>query len=362
MSRSGFMVYGAYGYTGELITRQAIARGHRPLIAGRRREPLEKLARELALPSVCVSLEDRPALVAALERVEVVCHAAGPFAHTSLPMIDACLEARASYVDITGEIAALEAAFGRHEDAERAGVALLPAAGFDVVPSDCLARHVADGVPGAIELELAFAMLGRPSVGTAKASFEGMLRGNLVRRNGVLTPLAWGEGVREVRFSDRRRAALPIPWGDLVTAYRTTRIPNITTLMAVPEAAARLLSLASPVTRGLMPKLMDGLGSGAARELVLSAIDRYLKNPDAEARRSGRAYFWARAAAPDGRAREAWLETVDGYALTAESAVLAVERVMKERPRGAITPAGAFGADFVLEIRGSVRRDSLPPA
>jgi short subunit dehydrogenase-like uncharacterized protein len=362
MTRTPFMIYGAYGYTGELITRQAMTRGHRPLIAGRQRHKLEQLARELDLPSVCVSLEDPQALRAALSRVDVVCHAAGPFVHTSAPMVEACLAAQTSYVDITGEIAVFRSIFARHSEAERQGVALLPGAGFDVVPTDCLARFVADAVPGATDLTLAFAMRSRPSAGTAKASFEGALQGNFVRRGGELTQIAWGEGVQTVRFSDRSRTTLPIPWGDLETAYRTTRIPNITTLMAVPDSAAQVLSLARPVTQRLLPRLLAGLGATGMRELVLSAIDRYVKNPDLEARRAGRAYLWARASAGTSQSREAWLDTVDGYAFTAESAVLALERVASQRPVGALTPAQAFGADFVLEIGGSVRHERLPPA
>lgn len=360
MNRSGFMIYGAYGYTGELIARQAVARGHRPLLAGRRQAELDKLARELDLPSVCVSLDDSTRLREALARVDVVCHAAGPFIRTSAPMVAACLDARTSYVDITGEITVFRSVFARHAEAEQRGIALLPGAGFDVVPSDCLARFVADAVPGATELELAFASLGRPSAGTAKASFEGMLRGNFVRRDGRLTEIPWGEGVQKVRFSDRTRTVLPIPWGDLETAYRTTRIPNITTSMAVPESAARVLSLARPVTRSLMPHVVAGLSSARVRDAILGAIDRIVQNPDAVARSGGRAYLWARAATGNGLAREAWLETVDGYALTAESAVLALEKIVEQRPVGALTPALAFGADFVLEIAGSVRHERLP--
>jgi short subunit dehydrogenase-like uncharacterized protein len=360
MSRSGFMIYGAYGYTGELIARQAVARGHRPLLAGRRRSELDRLGRELGLDTVCVALDDGDALARALEQVDVVCHAAGPFVHTSAPMVAACIAAHTSYIDITGEISVFRQVFARHADAERAQIALLPGAGFDVVPSDCLARFVADAVPEADQLVIAFASLGRPSAGTAKASFEGVLRGNFVRRGGVLEEIAWGEGVTEVRFSDRPRTVLPIPWGDLETAYRTTGIPNITTLMAVPEGAGRLLALARPVTSAVFPKLMAGLGASGVREVLLSAIERYVKNPDARARQAGRAYLWARASAPNGQGREAWLETVDGYALTAESAVLALEKIQKQRPIGALTPARAFGADFVLEIHGSVRHERLP--
>jgi short subunit dehydrogenase-like uncharacterized protein len=359
MSRSGFMIYGAYGYTGELIARQSIARGHRPVLAGRRKLELEKLARELDLPSVCVSLDDSSALAEAVAGVEIVCHAAGPFAHTSAPMLDACLAAQTSYLDITGEISVFRDVFARHAEAERARVALMPGVGFDVVPSDCLARFVADAVPGATELQIAFASLGRLSVGTAKSSFEGLLSGNFVRRKGELTPITWGEGVRKVQFSDRERTVMPIPWGDLESAYRTTGIGDITTSMAVPDSAARLLSLARPVTQSLMPKLMAGLAATGARELVLSAIERYVKSPDTHARQAGRAYLWARAS-NGGLSREAWLDTVDGYAFTAESAVLALEKVLELRPVGALTPAATFGADFVLGVRGSVRHERLP--
>jgi short subunit dehydrogenase-like uncharacterized protein len=163
-----------------------------------------------------------------------------------------------------------------------------------------------------------------------------------------------------VQFSDRRRTVLPIPWGDLETAYRTTAIPNITTYMAVPATAARLLGRALPVTSRLLPKLSAVLGRPAIRETLLSMIEKNVTNPGAEERANGRAYLWARATAADGRSREAWLETSDGYAFTAESAVLVMERLAASRLSGALTPAAAFGADFVLEIGGSKRHEQLP--
>ena len=58
------------------------------------------------------------------------------------------------YLDITGEALVFEALSKRHADAKEAGVMLLPGAGFDVVPSDCLAAHVAAQVEGATHLTL----------------------------------------------------------------------------------------------------------------------------------------------------------------------------------------------------------------
>src|SRR5262249_31494151 len=44
-----YLIYGANGYTGSLIARAAVARGHRPVLAGRNAEALAALARELSL-------------------------------------------------------------------------------------------------------------------------------------------------------------------------------------------------------------------------------------------------------------------------------------------------------------------------
>jgi short subunit dehydrogenase-like uncharacterized protein len=357
--RSGFMIYGAYGYTGELIARQAVRRGHRPLLAGRQAPKLAALARELGgLPWLSVALEDQAGLVAALEQVSAVCHAAGPFVHTSAPVVDACLLARTHYLDITGEIPVFEAIFRRDGAARECGIALIPGVGFDVVPSDCLARFVAEQVPGASELQLAFAVDGGLSGGTAQASFEGLLRGNFLRRDGKLVEIPLGHGVYEVQFSDRARSVVPIPWGDLVTAFHTTGIPNITTSMALPAALVRALPLAAPA----LPGLLRLLGNAWLRPRILSSLAAHVVGPGERARSEGRARLWARASNREGQAREAWLDTVDGYAFTAESAVLALEALARAPRVGALTPASAFGADFVLQVAGSVRREQLGAA
>jgi short subunit dehydrogenase-like uncharacterized protein len=357
--RSGFMIYGAYGYTGELIARQAVRRGHRPLLAGRQGPKLAALGRELGgLPWVTVALEDQAGLVAALARVSAVCHAAGPFVHTSEPLLDACLLAGTHYLDITGEIPVFEAVFRRSGAARERGIALIPGVGFDVVPSDCLARFVAEQLPGASELEIAFAVEGSLSRGTAQSSFEGLLRGNFVRKDGKLVEVPLGHGLHEVRFSDRARSVLPIPWGDLVTAFHTTAIPNITTSMALPAALARALPLARPA----LPGLVRLLGKAWLRRWILSSIATHVAGPDDRARSEGRTRLWARASNREGQVREAWLDTVDGYAFTAESAVLALEALALAPRRGALTPASAFGADFVLQVSGTERREQPLPA
>jgi short subunit dehydrogenase-like uncharacterized protein len=347
-------IYGAYGYTGRLIAAEAVARGERPVLAGRDPARLASLAEELELEWRAFGLEDAPALAREVEPLDLVLHAAGPFVRTSASMVRACLAARTHYLDITGEIPVLGATYLRDAEARRAGVALLPAVGFDVVPSDCLALHVARRVGDPVELEIAIVPSGRASAGTTRtvlASLAGRKTLGLVRRNGRLIEHRIGE-TRRVRFSDgrEREALIGIPWGDLASAYRTTGARDITVLMA-SRPMARIAAFA--------PILGRLLAARAVRRLAEAAVDRFVEGPDERARREGRSLLWARAKNADGNESEAWMETAEGYRFTALSALTCVERTLAERPSGALTPARAFGADLALAIDGTRLYDSL---
>ncbi|MGH7272251.1 MAG: saccharopine dehydrogenase family protein, partial [Polyangiaceae bacterium] len=251
------MIYGAYGYSGELVAEEAVRRGHRPVLAGRSEAKLAPLAARLGLKSVTVDLDDAPGLARAVDGFDAVFHAAGPFSQTSDPMVRACLDVGASYADITGEIPVFRNTLTYDAAARERGIVLMSGVGFDVVPTDCLAAYVAGKLPGATQLSIAVAGLMQPSAGTAKSMFEGMLAGGFVRRDGEMVSVPFGKGGRDVRFWDRERKVLPMPWGDLETAYWSTRIPNITTYMAMPRNAAvaarvtwRLGAVTTPILRG----------------------------------------------------------------------------------------------------------------
>jgi len=347
------MLYGASGYTGRLIAEEALRRGHRPVLAGRSREKLTPLAEQLGLEVAVVGLEDVRGLVATLEGLPLVLHAAGPFVRTSEPMVQACLAAGAHYLDITGEIPVFENTFHHDAEARARGITLMSGVGFDVVPTDCLARYVAERVPGAHELDLAIAATGQASAGTARSALEQLPSGGRVRRGGALQPWPMGKGLRRVRFSDAERTVAPIPWGDLVTAWHTTGIPNITTYMALPRGAAQALRLTYPLLKRM-------LAVDAVRHTAERLIESRVQGPDAVARSQNRSHLWAEARAADGRRAQAWLDLPEGYAFTAVAAVRAVEEVLAQKPLGAQTPARAFGADFVLSIPGCQRQEVLP--
>lgn len=340
-----WLLYGAYGYTGRLIADEAVARGERPVLAGRREGPLREVAERLDLPWRAFGLDDPEPLDRGLEGIDAVLLAAGPFASTSRPVVDACLRNRVHYLDVTGEIAVFESIFTRDAEARERGVVLLPGAGFDVVPTDCLAAALAEALPGASRLDLAFASLGGgPSPGTAKTMVEGLGHGGAVRQSGRIrrVPLAWKRA--EIPFADRPRTAMTIPWGDVSTAYRSTGIPNVVTWMAVPDRIARAARLARPAA-GL-------LRFGPLRRVARSLAERLASGPDEEQRRESRSQVWGQARHADGRSVQGTAQTPGGYALTATAAVASVVRVAAGIPAGARTPSLAFGAGFLDELPG----------
>ncbi len=355
MNTLHWMIYGANGYMGRLIAEEAIRRGHRPVLAGRSPHRLAPMAKKLGLDHVIVDLNDPAALSRTVRGFRLVFHAAGPFLKTSAPMLRACLEAGAHYLDLSAELPVLEQNFLASEEARRKGIAILSGAAFDVVATDCLARHVSDRLNGATRLELAVTAFGRVSSGTARTMLELLPRGAWVIRGGRLKPQPLGQGRERVRFRDGERAAIPAPLGGLLAAFRTTGIPNVTTFVTVPAAGVPLVRFLGPIASGL-------LSIGGLRKLIQMGAGLAMRGPGEEMRQTGRSHLWARASREDGAVTEAWLETAEAYQFTAAAALACVERILKGRHTGTLTPAGAFGADFVLEIPGTRRYDAPGPS
>ena len=113
------MIYGANGYTGELIAREAVRRGMHPILAGRSKRKIQALATELRCPAAVFELSDHTSLVASLQHVKAVLHCAGPFSATARSMMQACLASHVHYLDITGEIDVFELAHSVDDKARR---------------------------------------------------------------------------------------------------------------------------------------------------------------------------------------------------------------------------------------------------
>ncbi len=338
-----WIIYGANGYTGELIAREAVARGHTPIVAGRSHTPIAALADEIGVPYRVFLLEGD--LSERIGDVDLVLHCAGPFSATAEPMMRACVATSTHYLDITGEIDVFELAQRLGPQAQQAGSVLCPGVGFDVIPTDCIAATLGQRLPDATDLALGFDSRSGLSRGTAKTTIEGLSKGGRVRRDGDLTrvPLAWR--TRRIDFGDGEKFAMTIPWGDVATAFHTTGIPNIEVYVATSPGQVRQLrrlNLIRPV-----------LGLGPVQAFLKRQVDKRVQGPGAEQRKSTDMYVWGEA----GNGREivsARLRTANGYDVTVNGALGVVEHVMNARPAGgAYTPSQLMGADFAASLPGS---------
>jgi short subunit dehydrogenase-like uncharacterized protein len=338
-----WLLYGANGYTGRLIAEESVGRGMTPILAGRTAAAVEPIAERLGCPARIFALDQPGEIARHLEGVHTVLHCAGPFSRTAGPMLEACLRAGANYLDITGEIDVIEVAAGLHERAAAAGVSLIPAVGFDVVPTDCLAAMLAARLPDATRLELAISGPFRMSPGTTRTVLEGLAGGGRARVEGRIerVPVAWK--VREIPFREGPRRAVTIPWGDVASAFHTTGIPNIEVYSALPRGQIRALRC----LRWGLP----ALGLPPVRWLLGRAIRRWLAGPSAEHRRTAHASLWGRVENGEGRAVEATLRTPEGYRLTADAAIECTRRVLGGSiAPGFATPARAFGPELILAL------------
>jgi short subunit dehydrogenase-like uncharacterized protein len=340
------LIYGATGYTGGLCAEHAAGRGLSPILAGRNADRVVELAVRLGLEARSFSLNDPVAIAKALVGVSTVLNCAGPFSATARPMVEACLAAGVHYVDVTGEIDVFEALAAKDAEAEGRGVALLPGAGFDVVPSDCLAAHVASRLPGATRLKLSiggFGGLGSASRGTAKTMLEAIGDGCRARRGGRIVTLDVAPpGVAD--FGDGPRPTVGVSWGDVSTAFRSTSVPDIDVAFeatppmrraaAMPGFARRIVGSA-PVRRALNRLIQAAMPPG----------------PSEDDRLAGRSLIVAEAWDAAGRHAVSRLVAPEAYRLTAWTAVETARRVAAGQcPPGYQTPSTAFGADFILSF------------
>lgn len=342
-----WMIYGANGYTGELIAREAARRGLKPILAGRSASKLDPLALELGLPSRCFELATPETTADKLVGCAVVLNCAGPFSATAAPMIAACLSARTHYLDITGEIGVFEHAHSLDMQARAAGIVVCPGVGFDVIPTDCVAAALKTALPDATHLALGFDSRSSMSPGTAKTSLEALAAGGKVRRGGRLETVPLAHHTRRIDFGDGEKLAMTIPWGDVATAYFTTGIADIEVYVPATPAMVSRARRANRL-RGL-------LGIGIVQRLLKNRIARSVKGPDATARERVATYVWGEARNARGDVRTARIKTANGYALTVSGALCVVEQLLGADTidGGYTTPSRLAGTDLVSRLPGS---------
>ena len=341
------LVYGANGFTGELIVREAVKQGLRPILAGRNAPAIRALAESLRCDHRIFDLTSPSVIDDALADVTAVLHCAGPFLATARPMVEACFRTGTQYADLSGEVPVMEDLYTLDAEARAAGVAVIPASGFDVLPTDCLALTLKEALPDATHLRLAMAGKAALSRGTWRSTLETIPRCVSIRRDGVLVTVPHAWGAETIRFDDVTHYAMTLPWGDVSSAWKSTGIPHIEVYAATPRMSVALMRL----VRGVVCPL---LRTRWIMSLLLSGASRFITGPGEKHRQEEVMRLRGDAWNDRGERVTRFMRTPEAYTMTALCAV-AVLRALHERrvPPGTWTPAQALGSGLAVTLPGT---------
>eukprot|EP01080_Neovahlkampfia_damariscottae_P000462 gene462-6873_t len=349
-----FLLYGAYGYTGKLITELAIKRGLKEnmIIGGRNEEKVKAHAKKYEIKDIRVFSVDDKDLEKHFEGVHTILHCGGPFIETYKQIVEVCLKKGVHYTDVTGEIDVFEGLSTYHEKAKKKNIFVLPGIGFDVVPSDCLAQKLKEKLPDATEIELAFcpnnSKGSETSRGTTKTMVIGMVHQDLIkyRKDGQIVKSAPEFRTYEVKGINKKRELSLAGWGDVSTAYHSTGVKNIKVFM--PVAKNQILFL--------YYFLFIFMYLPFIQTILLKLVDMFVDGPDVEKVKNLKTHFIGTAKNSKGEKVEIQYAVPSGYPLTADTAVRIVDRILggkiDESKHGFLTPSLAFGSGFIDECDG----------
>jgi short subunit dehydrogenase-like uncharacterized protein len=365
------VAYGATGFTGRLVVdyvTRAAPPGLRLAIAGRDPHKLDEIREHVraqtgrSVEVITASSNDEASLGRMAERARVVLTTVGPYLVHGEPLVAACIDRGADYVDITGEPAFVDGLLERHAARARAaGVRIVNCCGFDSVPHDLgvyfAMRELRPTEPVVVE---AFVQAGGGISGGTWHSAIGIfsqlreLRRSRPRRREVMT----GRKVHSLPLRPRHEPevsgwVLPFPSIDPQIVMRSARALELYGPDFAYGHYVRVKSLPRAVGLGAGVGAVVALSQvGPTRELLLR-YKRPGEGPSDEARAKG--YFRVTVLART--TRERLIARVSGgepgYTETSKmisecALALLVDRDKLPDARGILTPAVAFG-DVLLE-------------
>lgn len=151
------VVFGASGFTGQYVVEEmALSMDmdslykHNNLkwaVAGRNKDKITQVLNEVAIntklgwcnqvPIIEADINNYDSILDMCKRTRLIINCVGPYRFFGEPVVKACVEAGADYVDISGEPQFLEGMqLKYYDEARKKGVYIVSAAGWDSIPAD----------------------------------------------------------------------------------------------------------------------------------------------------------------------------------------------------------------------------------
>jgi short subunit dehydrogenase-like uncharacterized protein len=346
---SRIVVFGATGYTGRKTAEALVARGERPVLAGRSADRLADLAERLGGLETAVADVARPGSVRDLVgRDDVLVATVGPFVRYGRPAVEAAIDRGAHYLDSTGEPPFIREVFEHYgPGAARNGVGLLTAMGYDWVPGN---------LAGALALERAGERAVRVDTGYFYTGPAGMSGGTRASTAASLSEpvFAWREGRIVTERPARRMRTFQVDGKERpAVSVGTSEHFGLPRFAPQVREVNAYLGWFGALSRPMQAFGVMGAAVGAvpgARRLINAATGRFVKGstggPDEEALTRVRSHIVAIAYDEGGKElAEVHVTGVDGYTFTARFLAWAAAQIAAHGlpTSGALAPAEAFG-------------------
>jgi short subunit dehydrogenase-like uncharacterized protein len=338
------MVYGAYGNTGRMIVDELMLRGCKPLLAGRNEEKLMFLSNRLGLSYLCFNLDEAESVI---PNVKVVINAAGPFACTARALAAAALHKGCHYLDISNEPVGLNNVYSLNDQAIACNRVAVPGLGFGSAASNCLLQQLLHTIKKPVAATIMLApQISQRGDGTRRTILEGLRQGCSEVHDGSIVPKTSWQAVSSRELPFGKLSLIAVPLGDSIAAYRSSGISKITACIGVP-----------------LPFFLAGTALGLGRALL--SID-FVFNCLTKKQNSNnsivgddvlnKSYVWVCVRDSRGQEYEAWMETGEGNAFTAESVTSATMQLLDGAVKmsGALTTAMAFGGKWLNNISDTI--------
>jgi short subunit dehydrogenase-like uncharacterized protein len=347
------VLFGATGYTGRLAAESMVERGLTPILAARTQSKLDELAAELGgdLETRTADVSDPPSVAALVEHGDVLVTTVGPFAKWGQPAAAAATTKQAHYIDSTGEPQFIREVFERYgPPAERAGIGMLTAMGYDWVPGNLAGALALDRAGDlATRVDVGYFISGggaRPSGGTQASLVGAIVAPAYGFRDGRIQTERGAKRVRSFQVGSKNLSGISVGSSEHFTLPRVaSRLREVNAYLGWFGPASRAMQVVSACTS-------VGMKVPGAERLWTTATERFVQGstggPDAETRAKSGSLIVAIAYDASGRElTKVTLRGVDGYTFTARMLAWAAERAASGglKATGALGPVDGFGLD-----------------
>jgi short subunit dehydrogenase-like uncharacterized protein len=344
-----WMIYGANGFSGSLIAREAVRKKLKPILAGRNGTAITDLAKELNLEYRIFALDEPKKL----EGIKLLLNCAGSFKATAQILAESCITSGVHYLDISGELFTFQTLFELSNSAKEKHIILLPGVGFFITATDCLLSLLKKELPDAELIDLFFVVDSqfRFNSGSIKSIFE-LLNETYINMGQEKGEAFISHTHKKATINNQEINMISLPLPDLFTGKISTGISNIRiygyfrsfSLLfdKVPWFLSNsiIFMFRFPIIIAIMAFAYNFIN-----RLPHSIVD--INQMNSGVLLHGIAYN------NDAMLIQKAIEIGNPYIFTQKSTLLAIQRIL-EKPyfiySGFQTPSLAFGENFLLEI------------